>query len=288
MPIGSWAARLVLSPYAAVRIPADPTWREDIGRDRNWGFQYHSLRWVLPLLQAYQATGNDAYRTRASALLYDWYRTNPRGGSPSPMAWNDHATAWRASVYACAADVLGLSTWLRAALGRNGSALADPNFYVWQGNHALNQDIGLLDVGLTLGRADWVDLAIIRLGQVIPTDVDPQGVNKEGAVGYQQYIYERARVAEDRIRDAGRAVPSAFARVDLMPGFLGFAILPDGTYEALGDTDPSRASVIPGTVAEYAATRGTAGPEALDRVRDLQPGVRVRQDRLGRAPADRR
>jgi hypothetical protein len=37
--------------------------------------------------------------------------------------------------------------------------LADPGFYVGRGNHALNQDIGLLDVGLTLGRADWIDLA---------------------------------------------------------------------------------------------------------------------------------
>ncbi len=187
------AGTLVLSPYAAVRIPVDPTWREDVSRERNWGFQYHSLRWILPLLQAYQATGENAYKARASALLYDWYRTNPRGASPSAMAWNDHGTAWRAGVYACAMAVLGRPAWLLAALGRNGAALADPGFYVGAGNHALNQDIGLLDAGIALPRADWIDLAVSRLGRVIVTDVDAQGVNKEGAIGYQQYIYETGR-----------------------------------------------------------------------------------------------
>ncbi len=176
------------------------------------------------------------------------------------MAWDDHSTAWRAGVYACAVYVLGRPAWLRAALTRHGSALADPGFYVVVGNHALNQDIGLLDVGLTLQRTDWIDLAVARLGRVIVTDVDPQGVNKEGAIFYQQYIYGRARVAEGRIHDAGKAIPATFARVDRMPAFLALAILPDGTYEALGDTDPTKASVIPGTVAEYAATSGASGP----------------------------
>jgi len=45
-----------------------------------------------------------------------------------------------------------------------------------------------------------------------------------------------------------------------MPGFLALAILPDGTYEALGDSDWTKAAVIPGTVAEYAATSGASGP----------------------------
>ena len=72
------------------------------------------------------------------------------------MAWDDHSTAWRAGVYACAVYVLGRPAWLRAALARHGSALADSAFYVVVGNHALNQDIGLLDVGLTLQRTDWI------------------------------------------------------------------------------------------------------------------------------------
>ena len=235
-----------------------------MSRERNWGFQYHSLRWIPPLLQAYEATGENAYKARASALLYDWYRTNPRGASPSAMAWNDHGTAWRAGVYACAMAVLGRPAWLLAALSRNGAALADPGFYVGAGNHALNQDIGLLDAGIALPRADWIDLAVSRLGRVIVTDVDAQGVNKEGAIGYQQYIYERGVVARQRILDAGRTVPSTFARVAAMPAFLAFGILPDGTYEALGDTDPTSATVI---LAPSPNTRPPGEPEDRNRLR---------------------
>ena len=59
-----------------------------------------------------------------------------------------------------------------------------------------------------------------------------------------------------------------------MPAFLALATFPDGTYEALGDTDPTKASVIPGTVAEYAATKGASGPSRRPRTRSTARGSR--------------
>ena len=60
---------------------------------------------------------------------------------------------------ACVAEAIGLPDWLDSGLRRHGAALADPDFYVRVGNHALNQAIGLLDVGCVLGREDWMTLA---------------------------------------------------------------------------------------------------------------------------------
>ena len=51
----------------------------------NWLFNYHALRWVLPLLQAGRETRADAaYRTRASFLLKDWLASNPRSSRRRP------------------------------------------------------------------------------------------------------------------------------------------------------------------------------------------------------------
>jgi hypothetical protein len=59
----------------------------------------------------------------------------------------------------------------------------------------------------------------------------------------------------------GLAIPASLSRVDLMPGFLAHATLPNGEYEVLGDTDGVEAQPIPGTIAEFAATQGASGPK---------------------------
>ena len=63
--------------------------------DRNWEFQYHSLRFLWDLFEAWRVSGDRAYRDRGLDLLRDWVRDNPRGASRSGFAWNDHSTAIR-------------------------------------------------------------------------------------------------------------------------------------------------------------------------------------------------
>lgn len=55
-------------------------------------------------------------------------------------------------------------------------------------------------------------------------------------------------------------VPRSFRRLDLMPDLLTHATLPDGTYVTLGDTSHNKAISIPGTTAEYVASKGREGP----------------------------
>jgi hypothetical protein len=254
------ANRYTFTPHPTVTLPADLTWREDPLRDDNWKFQLHSLRFVRLLLDAWRLTADVRYRDRAKFLLLDWLRSNPRSSPASVWAWNDHSTAFRATVYACAYDPLGQPSWGHDALLLHGRVLASPDFYVYHGNHALNQNIGLLDVGCRLASSDWTTLARDRLGRLAIESIDSQGVTNEQAVEYQYYNYNQYLAARRRLV-ACASVPASFARLSNMPAFMAHATLPNGRYELLGDTGDMPAPVVAGTTAEYAATLGASGPK---------------------------
>ena len=156
--------RYALGSFPAVRLPHDLTWREDPFHDPNWVFRLHGLEPIQDLIAATASTGDTRFIARAIALARDWAGDNVTARPPSPYSWNDHSTAMRAIRLACLADARpslvavradGSTPWLRRLLVRHGAKLADPGFYVRVGNHALNQSIGLLEVGRVVGRADW-------------------------------------------------------------------------------------------------------------------------------------
>ncbi len=255
------AGRYALGSHPVVSLGLDPTWAEDPLGDRNWQFMFHSLPTVSDLLEARSLTGDHGYRVRASTLLRDWIADNPRQGAPSIWSWNDHSTALRAVVLTCAAPYFDGAAWLMASLEVHGETLAEPAFYVDHGNHALNQSIALLEVGHVLGRSDWKNLAVARIAALILESVDGQGVTNEQSTGYQVYNRSRYLLAKSRMQAMGIAVPAAFSRVALMPNFITHSSLPDGTLEHIGDTDRQTTPNLPGTSAEYVATRGASGPK---------------------------
>jgi hypothetical protein len=252
--------RYLLSPHQIVALPADPTWRENPLKDANWLFQYHSMRYVLDLFAAWSRTGTTAYLDRGLFLLRDWAKSNPRSAPQSAYSWNDHSTAMRAVVLACAADLVPMTPWLRDALTLHGRTLADPAFYVRVGNHALNQSIGLLEVGRVLGRSDWTALAQDRMNRLVTASVDTQGVSNEQAAFYQHYNYARYLLARKRLIEIGLTPGPGFARVALMPRLLAQATLPNGEFELIGDTEATKAPSYPGTWTEFTGSGGARGP----------------------------
>ena len=162
-------------------------------------------------------------------------------------------------VYACAADLLGRPAWLRTALTLHGRTLADPGFFVGSGNHALNQSIGLLEVGRVLGRRDWTTLARDRINRLVGRSVDGRGVSNEQSLGYAVYNFEAYRRAKARLRAAGLTPSAAFARVDRMPAVIAAGSLPDGTLEMIGDTELRTTPRYAGTATEFVATKGGVG-----------------------------
>lgn len=252
--------RYHFDPHPVVTLPTNLTWAEDPLGDANWRYQLHTLRFTLNLLRASAETGVAAYRDRALFLLRDWLADNPRSDPPSRYSWDNHSTAWRAVVYACATEYVGMTSWLHDALLLHGRTLADPSFYVKHGNHALNQSIGLLEAARVLGRDDWIALARDRINALVAESVDTQGVTNEQSVGYQAYNYNQYHLALDRFAALGLAPGADFARVDLMPGFMAEATLPNGDAEMIGDTGAGATPSIPGTWTEFVRSGGASGP----------------------------
>jgi hypothetical protein len=261
--------RYQLGAHPVVRLPHDLTWREDPFHDANWVFRLHSLEPVEDLVAATATTGDARFLARAIELSRDWAGDNVTARPPSPFTWNDHSTAMRAIRLTCLGDArpslvavtaTGSSPWLRRLLVRHGALLADPDFYRREGNHALNQAIALLEVGRVVGRSDWRSLAARRIANLAAISIDRQGVTNEQAVGYQAYNWSRYTLAISRLRAAGISPSAALDRVQLMPGFLVHATMPNGKVEMLGDTSRTRGLLIPGTPNEYAATAGASGP----------------------------
>jgi hypothetical protein len=267
------ANRYEFPPFPATRLPARLTWAENPFHDANWQFQFHTLWWLLSLTQAWQSTGRIAYLDRALELAHSWFVLNPRTNPPSPWSWDAHATALRSIVLTCIAQILPHPLgWLEQALTLHGQTLADPTFYVHHGNHALNQDIGLLEIGCWQQRDDWVSLAARRIDVLLPQSVDTQGVSNEGSVGYELYNWLRYGVARHELRRCGQTVISDFSRVNKMPDFLAYATRPDGMYETIGDTRLGQAVPIPGTIAQFAATQGAEGPMPPHTVSEYRAG----------------
>jgi heparinase II/III-like protein len=266
------AGRYWLGSHPVEQLGLDPTWREDPLIDSNWQFMHHSLQVVSSLLEAWADTARPEYIDRAEFLLHDWIRENPRSAPMSVWAWNDHSTALRADVLACASMYLPDRPWLRRALVLHGEALAEPRFYVNHGNHALNQSIALLEVGHVVGRADWMQLATNRIAKLILESVDDQGVTDEQSIGYQAYNLERYRLVQARLEAMGMPVPAAFARLDWMPKFLAYATRPDGLPEMIGDTEAVAQVPTPGSWWEYATSQGAHGTKPSDTVAVYRAG----------------
>lgn len=252
---------VVLPPHPPVQIPVEPSWNENPLGEPNWEFQFHSLRWLRPLKLAWDLRADDKYLDRYIELLHSWWVNNPRSEPPSSFSWEHHATAHRAMVYGCATQAIPSEQWLAEATEQHGAVLAEREFYARDGNHALNQNLGLLACGYTTGNSAWTELARRRIDQLLCRSVSESGATNEQAISYQLYNFRAYEQGRSYLEACGVQVPASFARVDRMPELLAHATLPNGEYETLGDTSFGLARPIEGTVAEFAATRGETGPQ---------------------------
>ena len=230
--------RLRLSPHPEASIPVPPRWNEDPIGDRNWRFQFHTLRWTWSMFGAALQTGDDRYTDLGFELIRSWVDANPFDDpADDEFSWDDHSAAWRALVLSCASLQAEPEEWLLDSMAEHARRLADPDFYVDRGNHALNQDTGLMAIACLTGEWDLRDLAEERTDRLAVESIDRQGVTNEQAVEYQDYNWERYGAAL-RLRDAcGMPNPAWGDRHELMPLVLAHMTQPNQVYTTLGDTD---------------------------------------------------
>ncbi|MGI9093017.1 MAG: heparinase II/III domain-containing protein [Mycobacteriales bacterium] len=254
------AGQIRLPPHPPATVPHRPDWQSNAG-DSNWQFQLHRLLW-LDVLRRYASRHDDAAALdRYEFLLRDWITSNPPYRSRPRWAWEQMAAGQRALVLVHAATVLPDRWWLVRSLVQHGTVLAgDTYFAEAKDNHALHCAVGLLIVGAALDEGTWTALARDRVDALLTESVDEQGATNEGSIAYQLLNYRWYGVAVTRIGLAGLDRPAHAGRLDAMPHFLAHATRPDGTYEAIGDTDEQTpASRLAGTDAELAASGGRGG-----------------------------
>ena len=236
---------------------------------------------MLALIEATSETGEGRYLDRALDLAQSWLEANPREDPASDFSWNDHSTALRAQVLVCLANAAPGHEWLEDGLELHGTTLADPAFYVNRGNHALNQDIGLLEVGCYLGRDDWKQLAQERIDDLLAQSVDRQGVVNEQAIGYALYNYQRYTVAHEVLDACGLPEPAGFELVRKIPGLPRPRDRARRALSAHRRHPRRRGHGHPGHDRGLRGHAGRAWAEAGDRHQGVRCRVHLRADRLG-------
>ena len=234
------ANKYSFSGFSTVTLPANLTWKEDPFHNPSWVLKLHQMYWTEPLWYAYVNTGQAKYRDRYVALLQSWYTKNPQSNPPSSWSWAQHSVAIRSMVVSCAIKRgIGYS-WTRAMADQHGAKLAQTSFYLHTGNRALDQDIGLLDIGCSRSNNSWRDLAVARMNSWATGDVDSQGVSKEQSDGYNLYVYKRLDLASRALAACGQSSSTVNSQHQKMIDFIVTAATPSGYTVNFGDTGTTR------------------------------------------------
>ncbi|NHC15468.1 heparinase II/III domain-containing protein [Motilibacter deserti] len=248
-----------------------------------------------PYWRNYTAAEKNAQYARAVAVTKDWVadnpsweKTDPRGSTRGIVSNAGH----RLQFLLCLRQTVGAQGWLDSTIARHVAFLigsssdklsnrrdADSRRYVysnwkpaadwprWQGpnNIGLDQSLGVISAGCELGRQDWLNVGLRRIGKHANKVYDAQGVDNEQAPGYSAYNFGLWTKTLDRLQTCGALSVGVGAQLQNAVSFIAAAHRPDGKLEQLGDTK-AVASPIYGTVAEYAATQGASGPRPTERV----------------------
>ena len=125
-----------------------------------------------------------------------------------------------------------------------------------------------------LDRDDWMTLAEARIAELIEFERRRAGRDQRGVARLPPLQLPAAtRWPATGCSRSGVEPSAAFERIQRMPRFLAYGTLPWGAYELIGDTIDGPATPIPGTWAEFAATRGRVRSQAaVTRVRWFDAG----------------
>lgn len=256
------AHRLTMAPHPAWRLPVEPTWTEDPFEDRNWCFQYHSLRWLEPLRRA-AVKRNGAALEMWLHYMQDWTAKNPRGNPASEWAWVDMADGLRAQQLCLAAPLVWRRAtehlpWIEATIRDHAEHLADPH-HMGNANHALHQQESLFLCGRVLKEEKYWQLASRRMSALLREQYDEQGMNAEGAPAYHHNNFLWWEKALRRFDVEQLPRPDGSERHLHAPEGIAHATRPDGTLVSIGDTDVLRPSKIDSPFTDYVTTDGAEG-----------------------------
>ncbi len=221
-------------------------------RDRNWWWQLQALpflSWFTNSLELQTEEERPRYFSLCLDAIQCW-DSNAKRNNESPLAWHDHASAFRARnltnwLLLCHAFKLPVSEDARA------EALADliVEHLVWLGeerhyskhtNHGFDQAMIALTIGLMFAQEEFglhCQLNRRRLKDEVTFAFTDEGVHKENSPGYQKMMLGRlgqlrtlAALGEQNISTLGERY------IEKAEVFLRAITLPNGYLPMIGDT----------------------------------------------------
>jgi hypothetical protein len=229
--------------HTPTRLDPPVDWAQDPLGAHRFRQNLHKLRYLTPLLSAYELDGDTAALRQAIELALDWVRANPLGGENVPIeAWTDKVVGDRVPILgfttraAACEDLLDREGGrdLLGSLRDHGRFLADAENYV-PDNHGLYADAGLFllsDYLPFLDRApEWRELAVDRFEQTL-TDTLAEGIWLEHSTAYEFFVLDVvedfAALADDRRLDA---------LVRRMRAAAAWLVMPDGEMTQFGSSN---------------------------------------------------
>lgn len=211
-------------------------WAADPFKDRNWRFQFHTLRWINPYLWD-ALDGNAESQSEWKSIVRSWADANtPPHVAPDEYAWKDMTDGNRAIQLSIGASLIDhTDNWYLDLLVEHRNWLFDDHNIV-EGNHGLHQNLGLFVVSVVLNDTAGVQRSIGRLGDQVLEAFDEKGLNDEGSVGYHHMNLLWWHQAEERLKLEGHELPTlASQRLENAGRTMGYLLLPDGTMPQIGD-----------------------------------------------------
>ncbi|MBB4865102.1 hypothetical protein HNP46_003978 [Pseudomonas nitritireducens] len=227
-------------------------WAEE-GRDRNWWWQMQSLPFLTWFISSFELQSEEErrefFRFCVNSVI-NW-RNKAMRASDSPLAWHDHATAfrvrnvvnWLVFCWDCGLSALvaenNTELDLVSLVEEHLAWLADRENYSIHTNHGFDQSLISYTISLYFGNrfSDYKALSLARLQDELDFAFTPQGVHKENSPGYQKFMLSRLKGLLN-LEALGDSEISVQARdhIEKATEFLKVITLPDGMLPIIGDT----------------------------------------------------
>lgn len=251
-------------------------WTADPFSDRNWQFQFHTLRWMNALRWS-AMDGNEESRNEWLRIARSWFDENvPPRQALAPFAWKDMADGNRAIQFSLGVPLISSEdSWFVDLLVAHRDWLMDDANIVG-GNHGMHQNAGLLVVAAALRDDSALKKSRERLVEQFSQAFDSQGCNNEGSTAYHQMNITWWTQTWRRFAAEGLEIPNESEnRLRLAGVVLSHLAQPDGALPQIGDSARSRVKVKSTPELNFVVSGGSHGEPPRDTFLALDGGYVV-------------
>lgn len=240
---------LAAARYEWLPIGVPPPWDVNPADSRNWDHFRHAWQWLAPLVKVWIGDGDIDSFALLQAVIRDWAVHADAAADVTLFVWADHTTAHRLRVLSWVWDLFRTSELLEEEFARelltmiytHAEFTASGVTYRAYSNHGMEQNIALLEVGITQSEfaaaERWRVTARQRLSQFLADNFSPNGFHLEQSPGYHWYVLARLGNLIRFLRINGEPISTDLQAVTWRAGGLWpYLLRPDNRVANVGDT----------------------------------------------------